>query len=270
MKSVNLRRVFLAAVVICLALPLSAFAADKLIVKGTDGTTTVHVVQDTGYTGIGLAAPQAALHVENTNRPQFIVSNSAGNARMDFLRSSSAGVSQLLFGSGVAPTQTLEYQIGSFLDTNFQIRVVNQPGKGITITSAGNVGVATTSPTHLFQVNTAYNDGGAWVSGSSREYKKNIADLTSQEAMEAFAGLNPVKYEYKIGEGAKHVGFIAEDVPDLVATKDRKGLSALDIVAVLTKVVQEQQKTIAALNEKVSELNREVKLKNGFAAADLK
>jgi hypothetical protein len=35
------------------------------------------------------------------------------------------------------------------------------------------------------------------------------------------------------------VGFIAEDVPDLVSTKDRKGLSPMDIVAVLTKVVQE-------------------------------
>ena len=37
------------------------------------------------------------------------------------------------------------------------------------------------------------------------------------------------------------MGFIAEDVPDLVATKDRKGLSPMDIVAVLTKVLQEQQ-----------------------------
>jgi acetolactate synthase small subunit len=50
------------------------------------------------------------------------------------------------------------------------------------------------------------------------------------------------------------VGFIAEDVPDLVATTDRKGLSAMDIVAVLTKAVKEQQKTIEALTEKVKML----------------
>lgn len=37
------------------------------------------------------------------------------------------------------------------------------------------------------------------------------------------------------------MGFIAEDVPDLVATPNRKSLSPMDIVAVLTKVVQEQQ-----------------------------
>jgi hypothetical protein len=38
-----------------------------------------------------------------------------------------------------------------------------------------------------------------------------------------------------------HVGFIAEDVPGLLATTDRKGLRSMDIVTVLTKVVQEQQ-----------------------------
>lgn len=44
-----------------------------------------------------------------------------------------------------------------------------------------------------------------------------------------------------------YVGFIAEDVPELVATGDRQGLSAMDIVAVLTKVVQAQQQRIDEL-----------------------
>ena len=57
---------------------------------------------------------------------------------------------------------------------------------------------------------------------------------------------------------------IAEDVPGLVATKDRKGLSPMDVVAVLTKVVQdqktlleEQQKAIAELKMEVAELKRQ-------------
>jgi len=49
------------------------------------------------------------------------------------------------------------------------------------------------------------------------------------------------------------VGFIAEDVPDLVATEDRKGM---DVVAVLTKVVQDQQKTIEEFSRKVSALEQ--------------
>ena len=35
------------------------------------------------------------------------------------------------------------------------------------------------------------------------------------------------------------VAVVEEDVPELVATKNRKGMSAMDVVAVLTKVVQE-------------------------------
>jgi len=57
-----------------------------------------------------------------------------------------------------------------------------------------------------------------------------------------FADQPPALYEYFTVE--EHVGFIAEDVPELVATPNRKGLSSMDIVGVLTKVVQEQQNAI--------------------------
>ncbi len=83
--------------------------------------------------------------------------------------------------------------------------------------------------------------------------------------MSAFHGLNPVAFTYKAGAGEQHIGFIAEDVPDLVATKGRKGLSPMDIVAVLTKVVQEQQKTnqeqqtvIKSLTDKLAQLEAKI------------
>jgi hypothetical protein len=88
--------------------------------------------------------------------------------------------------------------------------------------------------------------GGVWQSVSSREYKENIRSLSAEEAVNALAELNPVKYNYKVDKDEKHIGFIAEDVPELVATKDRKTLSPLDIIAVLTKVVQEQKETLDA------------------------
>lgn len=64
------------------------------------------------------------------------------------------------------------------------------------------------------------------------------------------------------------MGFIAEDVPALVATRERKGLSAMDIVAVLTKVVQERQKTLNDLLREVKDLKRELRLRAMVAAAD--
>lgn len=52
----------------------------------------------------------------------------------------------------------------------------------------------------------------------------------------------------------QYMGFIAEDVPELVATSDRKGINAMDVIAVLTKALQEQQNTISVLTEKVKRL----------------
>jgi hypothetical protein len=108
--------------------------------------------------------------------------------------------------------------------------------------------------------------GGVWTDASSREYKDNIEALSTEEAFDALKELNPVKFAYKTDMTEKHVGFVAEEVPELVATKDKKGLSPMDIVAVLTKVIQEQQritqeqqKTISILREELNELKEKVR-----------
>jgi len=90
----------------------------------------------------------------------------------------------------------------------------------------------------------AYTSGGAWIEASSRDYKENIMELDQAESFKALASLNPVRYNYKNKKDEEFLGFIAEEVPDLVAMNGRKGMRAMDIVAVLTKVVQDQQKTI--------------------------
>ena len=87
---------------------------------------------------------------------------------------------------------------------------------------------------------------------SSRELKENVAELSGKEAVEALKNLNPVKFNFKADSDKNlHLGFIAEDVPELVATSDRKTLSPMDIVAVLTQALKEQQNTISVLAEKV-------------------
>jgi len=127
--------------------------------------------------------------------------------------------------------------------------------------AAGYVGIGTTSPSHPLQMGSgAYvSSGGVWTNASSREYKKDIKELTRDEAMDVFKKLSPVKFCYKTGSGEKHVGFIAEDAPELVATKDKKGMSSMDVVAVLTKVVQEQQATIAELSRRLVVLEKGVR-----------
>lgn len=95
--------------------------------------------------------------------------------------------------------------------------------------------------------------------GSSREIKQDIKPVELTEAVEALNQLHPVKFKYIAHPADEKIGFIAEDVPDLVATQSRKTTSPMDVVAVLTKVVQEQQVTISELKEKIEYLEQEIK-----------
>ncbi|GCL50228.1 phage tail Collar [Microcystis aeruginosa NIES-3804] len=92
---------------------------------------------------------------------------------------------------------------------------------------------------------------------SSRKLKKNILDISAEEAVQSLAQLNPVKYNLKADKDNNlHLGFIAEDVPDLVASRDRQTISNDHIVALLTKVIKEQEKRLLELAEKVETLEK--------------
>ncbi|MFL6246580.1 MAG: tail fiber domain-containing protein [Thermoanaerobaculia bacterium] len=153
-------------------------------------------------------------------------------------------------------------------NNNFYVRDVNHeqnpfiiktsaPYNSLVIDSAGRIGLGVASP--LYQIDHSSGarlDAGNWVNASSRAVKQDIHQLDGDVAMDALKALEPVTFAYKENPGETNVGFIAEDVPDLVATTDRKGLSSMDVVAVLTKVIQEQQRTIEDLQTRLQRLER--------------
>ena len=73
---------------------------------------------------------------------------------------------------------------------------------------------------------------GTITPGSSRDLKEDIAELTLQHALDTVRALRPVTFRYKADKRDGHVGFIAEDVPELLATPDRRGIAPMDVVAV--------------------------------------
>ncbi len=80
---------------------------------------------------------------------------------------------------------------------------------------------------------------------STRTMKDRIVDLDAQKAQAAIRQLTPVEYVYKDdASGEPRLGFIAEDVPDIVANADRKTVPIMDVVALVTKVVKDQQQQI--------------------------
>lgn len=65
--------------------------------------------------------------------------------------------------------------------------------------------------------------------------------MSSEDAMQVLKGLHTVTYQFKRDKSKEQrVGFIAEDVPALLATKDKKTVDPLQIIAVLTVALQVQ------------------------------
>jgi hypothetical protein len=90
-------------------------------------------------------------------------------------------------------------------------------------------------------------------SDSTVEGKKNIVELTPEEALAALANLEPVTFNYRQEDQERHVGFVAENVPDLIASSESEGLKPLEIVAVLTRVVKLQQLQIEELEARLEQ-----------------
>jgi hypothetical protein len=216
-------------VVAVLAVPVAAFAQGEVL----------YVIDD--KVGIGTAAPAAKFTL------------AAGNMLMDNNRY----IQFKLTGGSVASI--------FWLDTSNDVNFASPTGRLFNLREGptvrlniyqGRVGIGVVFATHPLQMASGAHvtAGGAWTNASSRKYKQDVAALSPVAATETLSALEPVTFAYKVDPTEKHVGFIAEDVPALVATGDRTGLSPMDIVAVLTKVVQEQQKTIAELQARVAQL----------------
>ena len=121
--------------------------------------------------------------------------------------------------------------------------------------NGASVRIGTATPAQRLHVVGNILATGSITPGSSRDFKDNIVPLTDREAFDAFAALEPIKFTCKTDDsGDLQLGFIAEDVPELVAIPTRKGIAPMDLIAVLTKVVQQQQERIEALEERLNQL----------------
>ncbi len=109
--------------------------------------------------------------------------------------------------------------------------------------------------------NGAYcSSTGQWINASSREYKENIEPLDGKTAREVLESLEPVTFNFKRDESKrKNIGFIAEEMPEILSVPDKKGVNALEVVALLTKVVKEQEKIITEQKKAIAKLKEEQK-----------
>ena len=223
-------------------LPISAYSADRLVVNNSSGSPVI-IMEDNGYITTG------GVYFTQSGVPGFWLDETGSDHKGAYF----------VLDNDWMQVQRRAQGFGGY-EAGVEMIHIKAPAYSLVIEESGEVGLGLRYPGHpLHLSNGAYcSAGGVWTNASSREYKKDIKDLTTDEAVDTLKGLNPVKFNYKGSSDEQHLGFIGEDVPELVATKDRKGMSSMDVVALLTKVVQEQQKTIAELSKKMDELEREL------------
>ena len=217
----------------------------------------VLTVLDDGKVGIGTETPTLS-----QNHGGLHITNSNAGLRMQPTTDTGWGYIEYYDESNTGRFIT------GYHDSSQTYRVVGGTSlsgrNGIIVTFGGNVGIRNTNAAHVLEVGTDntngngahVTDGGVWTSASSREFKENIKSISSKEAYDAVRNLNPVKYNYKVEPDEQYAGFIAEDVPELVSTNSRKYLTSMDIVTVVTKVVQKQQRTIEEQQKTISKLNQ--------------
>lgn len=219
---------------------LAAATVPFLIEGGTPSNTLY--VDSAGRVGVRTSTPAKTLHLSDPVYPAIRMENTT------------------------SPLQNWDVVASN---NNFLVRDVNHesdpfiirtaaPYYSLVVDSTGKIGLGVSAP--LYQIHHSSGarlDAGVWVDASSRAVKQDIQQLDRDAAFEALQSLQPVTFAYKANPADQHVGFIAEDVPALVATPDRTGLAPMDIVAVLTKIVQEQQKTIAEMRARLDRLEKQ-------------
>ena len=94
---------------------------------------------------------------------------------------------------------------------------------------------------------------------SDERLKKDIEDIPAEDSKRVINALEPKQYRFKTHDEKKRFGFIAQEVQKISGREDLVGesddylnLNYVDLIADLVNVVKDQEKRIAALEEKLN------------------
>lgn len=200
--------------------------------------------------------PAGNVGIGTTNPTQKLDVSGNGGIHMLAQTTSSGNVA----GVGVAnPERSWFLQVRGELGNAFVIRDGGAFENRVLIDTLGNVGIGTSSPSHPLHMGSGAHvtAGGVWTNASSKELKTDIQPLENEEYSEILKkleDLDVVHFKYKAEPDVVHIGMIAEDVPDEIASPDRKGIPTADAIAFLVAAVKAQQHKIDKLEKKLKDL----------------
>jgi hypothetical protein len=204
----------------------------------TNDSERMRITND-GNLGIGTAAPTVPLEIQGPG-------NDYQDLVMEF-ENTTSGQRFVLYNDGTSGSESFK---------------IAQPYESASLTilaagSPGNVGIGTSSPLYKLHVN-GDAAGTSWTNLSSRDYKENITRVNANEHQKMLKELIEVDistYRYKEefgGDGTTKLGFIAEEMPKQVLSKDGKGVDVYALLAYTIGALKAQQKKIEELEARLN------------------
>ena len=219
--------------------------------SATGATNNYGLVVPNGNVGIGTTSPSRKLHIEglSADNPGMKIHNTSTNGGNFYLYSRASNGSDAVFC------------------------IFDEDGSAdrLAIDVSGNVGIGTTSPSYKLHVNGSVAGVGTYNALSDGRLKKDVEPIAS--GLSKIMKLRPVTFNWKTSEypelkfdNSIHIGFIAQEVeeivPQAVSTADdemkTKSISYSDLVPVITKAIQEQQKEIETLKVQNASLTQKI------------
>ena len=248
----------------------------------TDGTTRMRI-SDTGV-GIGNTSPSGKLHITNTGGGSTaanwmrVEGATANNSNYPAIEVKGGTLANVYPAYGLTNGGLGTWITAGYHTTNYNVRAAWSVNNG----TLGGYTSSGTSYTNTFQVaqnGATFTNDGSVSSLSDERVKTDIKDLT--DGLEIVKQLRPVTFKYNdnstddegnllMASASDKIryGFIAQEVekvaPQYVETitrkiknvevDDFKTLSAIKMIPMLFKAIQEQQTQIEALQSEVNTL----------------
>jgi endosialidase-like protein len=206
-------------------------------------------VEDGGQVGIGIIAPERALHLQGHNAV-FRMDRDVNTAGFLFVRTA-PGDFNTIWKTYHVGGRASGVDTGEFIIDDLGTEVSGDGTRLLTINNSGNWAIGTQSPTEKLDVqgNVIADD---YFYHSSRELKRDITPLSPADCarmLDKVEAIEVCRYRYKSGGEAAplKLGMIAEDAPEEIRSSDGKSIRMANTVGMLLASVKAQSEKIERL-----------------------
>ena len=248
--------------------------SDNIIFKTKD--TESMRISGNGNVGIGTTSPADLLHVKSTGDARFILeadsnnsSNESDNSSIELWQDGrrvkdffghNSGDNDLIIGH-ISGNSSIRFATNNSSDGQ-NLTMTDLTTRMTILTSNGNVGIGTTTPFAMLDVNgqvqaTSFN------ATSDIRFKSNISPI--EDSLEKILQIKGVTYTMNKDKN-KQVGFIAQDIekiiPEVVYTDNSeeqyKSISYGNITALIVEAIKELKNENNKLNEELHILKQKM------------